>query len=90
MDSEEGSYGRGPDGLVSTVISYDGMYYYDKPEYAQFLGQFGHPPSLLIYFYFRTIQVGGFNCESGEEYQTDMDGVEGWQCIRSVLPANHL
>ena len=87
VDSEEGSYGRGPDGLVSTVISYDGMYYYDKPEYAQFLGQFGHPVrSFILYFY--TIKVGGFNCESGEEYQTDMDGVDGWQCIRSVLTAS--
>ena len=34
-----GSYGRGPDGEVSTVISYDGMYYYEKPNYHQFLGE---------------------------------------------------
>ena len=47
LDSEEGSYGRGPDGLVSTVISYDGMYYYDKPEYAQFLGQHAHILSVI-------------------------------------------
>ena len=35
--SAEGSYGQGPEGLVSTVISYDGMYYYEKPEYYQYL-----------------------------------------------------
>jgi len=35
--SEEGSWGRGPDGVVSTVISYDGMYYYEKPAYFQYL-----------------------------------------------------
>ena len=39
-DSEVGSYGRGPVGEVSTVISYDGMYYYEKPKYKQFLGEF--------------------------------------------------
>ena len=39
-DSEVGSYGRGPIGEVSTVISYDGMYYYEKPKYKQFLGEF--------------------------------------------------
>ena len=51
VDSEEGSYGRGPDGLVSTVISYDGMYYYDKPEYAQFLGQIPRPVDLYLTLY---------------------------------------
>ena len=39
VDSVEGSYGRGPEGEVSTVISYDGMYYYEKPEYSKFLGE---------------------------------------------------
>jgi len=37
VDSVEGSYGQGPDGVVSTVISYDGMYYYEKPKYTQYL-----------------------------------------------------
>jgi len=60
-----GSYGRGPDGEVSTVISYDGMYYYEKPNYLQYL-------------------VRGFGCEAGIPYQTEMDGEDDWECIRSV------
>jgi poly(3-hydroxybutyrate) depolymerase len=63
-DSEEGSWGQGPDGVVSTVISYDGMYYYEKPEYFQFLAD-------------------GFGCASGEKWETPMDGVDGWECIKN-------
>lgn len=32
-----GSYGLGPVGEVSSVISYDGMYYLEKPQYIDFL-----------------------------------------------------
>ena len=39
VDSVVGSYGPGPEGEVSTVISYDGMYYYEKPKYKQYLGE---------------------------------------------------
>ena len=64
VDSAEGSYGQGPDGVVSTVISYDGMYYYEKPAYFKYL-------------------VTGFGCGDDEEYQTPMDGVDGWECIEN-------
>ena len=37
--SSHGSYGQGPQGEVSSVISYDGMYYLEKEPYIDFLGE---------------------------------------------------
>ena len=34
-----GSYGRGPEGETSSVVSYDGMFYLEKLPYIQFLGK---------------------------------------------------
>jgi len=40
--SSHGSYGSGPIGETSTVISYDGMYYLEKEPYIDFLGMYNH------------------------------------------------
>ena len=37
--TDHGSYGAGPMGETSSVISYDGMYYLEKPAYIDFLGK---------------------------------------------------
>ncbi len=37
-----GSYGRGPEGETSSVVSYDGMFYLEKQPYIQFLGKYYH------------------------------------------------
>ena len=36
--ASHGSYGAGPRGEVATVVSYDGMFYLEKPAYVQYLG----------------------------------------------------
>ena len=36
--ASHGSYGEGPRGEVATVVSYDGMFYLEKPAYVQYLG----------------------------------------------------
>ena len=36
--ASHGSYGEGPRGEVTTVVSYDGMFYLEKPAYVQYLG----------------------------------------------------
>ena len=73
-----GSYGRGPEGETSSVVSYDGMFYLEKQPYIQFLGI----DIKLLVTYKMLFSVEGFQCDAPEVYPTDMDGVDSWGCVR--------
>ena len=85
--ASHGSYGEGPRGEVATVVSYDGMFYLEKPSYVQYLGSdICHFVAFCLMS--AIVPVSGWGCDPAPvSYTTHMDQsiwarTHLWQCLR--------